>query len=398
MTTAPGSLLLVDDDDMLRGLLARYLEGQGFRVRAVADGSAALAEIEKGIHELVLLDVVMEDGLSGLDVLRRIRQTHSPTDLPVILATAKDQPEDEIQGLELGANDYVSKPFTYSVVRARVETQLSLKRSVDQIRQLEQSLAQRNADLEAVNRRMKTELERATLVQKALLPSGLPPLAGANFAWQYRPCTELAGDLLNIIPLDERRVALYVLDVAGHGVAAALLAVMVNRVLTRFRLTGQKPALPAEVANQLNREFPWNPDTGQYFTLQYGILELDTGVYRFATAGHPGPAYVPHDDGPRNLRLPSSWVGLAETPYEEHTLLLRPGDRLCLYSDGIPEAENAKGEPFRTARLLASLDRTRGLPLSESIGGLLRDVESWCAPTPPRDDISVLAVERTVLS
>jgi response regulator RpfG family c-di-GMP phosphodiesterase len=107
--------------------------------------------------------------------------------------------------LRLGANDYVTKPFDFPVVLARVQTQLALKRSVERIVRLEQSLAQRNAELEEANRCMKRDLETAAKVQAALLPREVPAMAGADFAWQFKPCTELAGDLLNIVPLGERR-------------------------------------------------------------------------------------------------------------------------------------------------------------------------------------------------
>src|SRR5438132_10089266 len=139
MTIAQASLLLVDDDAVTRGLLARYLERNGFAVTGAADGDEALVRIEEGGHELVLLDILME-GRGGLEILSTIRGKYATTDLPVIMATSKDQGADVVEALRLGANDYVTKPFDLPVVLARVQTQLALKRSVDQIRQLEQRL------------------------------------------------------------------------------------------------------------------------------------------------------------------------------------------------------------------------------------------------------------------
>jgi sigma-B regulation protein RsbU (phosphoserine phosphatase) len=392
MSDVQGSLLLVDDDDMTRGLLARYLERHGLTVHGVADGQEALDRLERDTFDLVLLDILME-GLSGLDILRTIRSRLSPTDLPVIMATSKDEPADVVQALQLGASDYVTKPFDYPVVLARVRTQLALKRSVDQIRSLEQSLARRNAELETANRRMSRDLATATQVQRALLPGAVPEPPGIRFAWQFRPCTELAGDLLNIIPLDDRRVALYVLDVVGHGVAAALVAVMVNRVLGQLRLTGGL-ASPVEVAEHLNREFSWDPQTGQFFTLLYGILDLDAGDFRFINAGHPGPLHLPRGGPANNFRLPGSPIGLAEDAYEEHSVTLRPGDRLYLYSDGIPEALNPELKGFGTPRLLERIEQGRTTPLADSLDHLLRAVQDWCGAEGPHDDISLLAVER----
>jgi sigma-B regulation protein RsbU (phosphoserine phosphatase) len=392
MIAKPASLLLVDDDDIIRNLLARYLERNGFVVQGVSDGKEALACIERGGHELVLLDVLME-GMGGLELLSAVRQHHSATDLPIIMATSLDRSQDVVEALDLGANDYVTKPFDFPVVLARVQTQVALKRSVDQIRQLEQGLVQQNAALEAANRRMKRDLDTGARVQAALLPGQALVLPPACFAWQFQPCTELAGDLLNVLPLPDRRVALYLLDVAGHGVAAALIAVMVNQVLTQQHLSPGRLAAPAEVAAHLSREFSWIADTCPFFTLLYGVLELDSGAFHFVSAGHPGPVFLPRDATAQNLKLPSYPIGLGDEPYEEHFLHLRPGDRLFLYSDGIPDARGKDDKRFGEGRLLAQIEQCRTAPLADGTSLLLAQLQGWCGDKPPDDDISVLAVE-----
>ena len=277
MTTSAGSLLLVDDDDMTRDLLKRYLERNGFAVTCVADGETALAQIANGGYDLVLLDIVM-DGLSGLEVLAVLRGRNSAPDLPIIMATSKDESRDVVEALKLGANDYVTKPFDFAVVLARVQTQLALKCSVNEIRKL-------NAQLEEANLCMKRDLEAAARVQAALLPDLPPELPGARFAWQFKPCTELAGDLLNIVPLDDPRVVIYVLDVVGHGVAAALLAVMVNRVLGQLCQTGQRMATPVEVAEHLNRESPGTPSRPVVHAV---VWRPRPGNWRVPFRGRPG--------------------------------------------------------------------------------------------------------------
>jgi sigma-B regulation protein RsbU (phosphoserine phosphatase) len=320
------------------------------------------------------------------------------------MATAKDQPADVVEALRLGANDYVTKPFDFPVVLARVQTQLELKRSVDRVTRLEQSLAQRNAELEAANaelaranRKMRRDLEAAARVQRSLLPRALPRFPGFGFAWQFRPCAELAGDLLNIAVLDERHVALYVLDVVGHGAQAALLAVMVNRALQRLAPPGPRRAglVPtAEVAARLSEEFPWDDRTQQFFTLLYGLLSVETGEFRFVSAGHPGPLHLARDGGAHCLKAPGSPIGLGEGGYEENSLLLREGDRLYLYSDGLVEALSPDHGQYGVERLCRVLEQGRGAPLADGLATLLGDVRSWCAPADPGDDISVLAVER----
>ncbi len=124
MNPDPGSLLLVDDDERVHTLLSPYLERNGFTVTGIRDGTQALEWLEKDCPDLILLDILMP-GLSGLDILKRVRQQRPPTELPVIMATAKDEGQDVVAALKLGANDYVTKPFDYAVVLARVQTQFS---------------------------------------------------------------------------------------------------------------------------------------------------------------------------------------------------------------------------------------------------------------------------------
>jgi sigma-B regulation protein RsbU (phosphoserine phosphatase) len=351
---------------------------------------------------LILLDVMMP-GLDGLEVLRIIRQGHSATQLPVIMATGKGETEDIVKALELGASDYVTKPLDFAVVLARVRTQLALKRSVEQVMELEARLSVRNRELEGSNARMRRDLEAAAKIQAAFLPKSLPSMPGLNFAWAFHPCESLAGDFLNVCALDPENVGLYLLDVSGHGVAAALLSVTLSRVLSPAAEAdsmllrgdgqpGEKLVPPGVVADRLANKFPWDEATEQFFTIVYGILNVRTRQLRYVSAGHPGLAYLPRDFQPEFLRARGFPIGLG-AGYEEQTLQLQPGDRLYLYSDGVTEAMSPKAEQFGGARLLHTMVRERPQPLSDSIGHLLDDLRQWCGGAPFRDDVSVLAVE-----
>jgi DNA-binding response OmpR family regulator len=143
MDMAQGSLLVVDDNEMNRDMLARRLARRGYTVTVAADGYQALAMIEAQQFDLMLLDIMMP-GISGLDVLKTVRQRYAAADLPVIMATAKDQSEDIVTALQLGANDYVTKPLDFPVVLARTQTQLSLKRAMQEIQRLAAQLELRN--------------------------------------------------------------------------------------------------------------------------------------------------------------------------------------------------------------------------------------------------------------
>jgi phosphoserine phosphatase RsbU/P len=406
MTTGLGSVLVVDDDANNRDLLSRRLKRMGYEAEVGHDGQHALALIGERSFDVVLLDVMMP-GLDGFEVLKILRVHHAATDLPVIMATAKDDSEDVIHALGLGANDYVTKPLDFPVVVARIQTQISLKRAVEQVRQLERRLAERNFDLEEANTRMSRDLRAAARIQEALLPRSSPDVPRLSFSWAFRPCDELAGDGLSVVKLDDHRVALYVLDVSGHGVASSLMSVSVGRLLTSpsdassILIKGGEgpdrlePLPPSEVAAKLNRMFPFEVATEQYFTFVYGVIDSSTGDFRYTLAGHPGPVLLPLDGKAKILPGRGYPIGLADgpKPYNEWGVRLNPGDRLYLYSDGIPEAVSSEGIPFGNERMLEKMEAGRSEPLCGVVNDLVAEIEAWSGVSRVRDDLSVLAVE-----
>ena len=257
---------------------------------------------------------------------------------------------------------------------------------------------------EASNERMKQDLERAADVQRTLLPSRLPKVAGGTLAWKLEPTDELAGDTLNVVRLDEHHLAMYVLDVSGHGVSSALLSVTLNHWLSPdkgqsglfTKGTGERYRIvaPDEVARKLNRQFPMDSGTAQYFTLLYGILDTRTFAFRYVTAGHPPPILLPSSGSVRQLPGTGVPVGLLkDADYKEHQVMLDRGDRLYLFSDGMFEAGNQEGEEFGIERMLSSIDTSRSTDLDTSISHLFQAVQDWRSGAPFPDDLSVLSLE-----
>jgi len=266
-------------------------------------------------------------------------------------------------------------------------------------------LKQKEFGLELATKKLKNEMAAAARIQRGLLPVSSPLIKGIRSSWIYKPCGELGGDMLNIFHLDDRHLGLYVLDVTGHGVAAALLSVSVSQFLSpyseasfvRGSASGGKPlsyAGPAEVAHKLNQHFSSNPEQVQMFTLFYGILNVETYEFNYVGAGHPLPVVVPKEGPPRVLQSEGIPIGvMRDYHYDEVRLTLQPGDRLCLYSDGIVEAKNAGKELFGQERFMRILEETREKPVSQSLETALQAGESWCHPAEPGDDITFLACE-----
>ncbi len=391
------SILVVDDVSANLQVLTGMLKARGYKVRPVPSGKLALVAARKEPPDLILLDINMPE-MDGYDVCRHLKADEDLRGIPVIFISALNENLDKVNAFAIGGVDYITKPFQMEELHARVETHLKL-------RGLQVELEAANSRLATVNGRMSRDLEAAARIQRTLLPRGATEVPGLEFAWGYQPCDELGGDGLNIIRLDDGRVGLYVLDVSGHGVSAALLSVTLSRllsspsdpssILVRHRDAPDRHdvAPPAEVADRLNRLFPYDTTTEQFATLMYGVLDVATGDFRHVSAGHPGPLHLPAGGPPAILESPGFPIGLADEGFAERSARLAAGDRLYLYSDGLPDAMSPAGERFGDARLLDAIGRARGLPLGEGIVTLLGEIAQWQGGAGPRDDISILAVE-----
>jgi adenylate cyclase len=192
-TTGVGHVLVVDDNEMNRDMLSRRLTGKGYRASVALDGREALRLLDENRYDAVLLDVMMPD-ISGIEVLTRIRRRHSQTDLPVIMATARDTSEEIVEALRLGANDYVTKPLDFPVVLARLETQLAVKRQKDEIGRLA-------ADLELRNRFIQNTFGR--YLSEDVVKSLLESPEGLKLGGERRRVTILMSDLRGFTSMSE---------------------------------------------------------------------------------------------------------------------------------------------------------------------------------------------------
>jgi sigma-B regulation protein RsbU (phosphoserine phosphatase) len=391
------SILVVDDVSANLRVLTGMLKDRGYKVRPVPSGELALLAVRKEPPDLILLDINMPE-MNGYEVCECLKADETLRGIPVIFISALNENLDKVKAFAIGGVDYITKPFQMEELHARVETHLKLRR-------LHVELEETNSRLERVNSRMARDLETAAKIQKTFLPCAAPRIPGTEFAWCYRPCDELAGDGLNIIPLGDGKVGLYILDVSGHGVSSALLSVTLSRLLSppsepssilirdRAILDRLDITPPAEVAERLNRLFPYDMATEQFATLLYGVLDVSTGDFRHVSAGHPGPLVLPAVGPPVILESPGFPIGLAEEAYAERCVHLAAGDRMYLYSDGIPDAMNPDGERLGEARLLEAIDRRRAEPLRVGLASLLGEIARWQGVERPQDDISLLAVE-----
>ncbi len=258
--------------------------------------------------------------------------------------------------------------------------------------------------LAAANREMQRDLEAAARIQQSLLPAAVPALPGVELAWSCRPSKELGGDTLNILRLDDATIALYVLDVSGHGVSASLLSFTLSHTLSPlpeqsclFEPAGQRwrPSAPATVARRLNQRFQLDPDAPQFFTMFYALLDSSARTLRAVIAGHP-PAVLVRASGEAQLLYANGPpIGLvAEVEYGEAELSLQAGDRLYVYTDGLNEAIDAEGGQLDHERIRDAAAASRDLPLQASVDALVSLADVWTGGE-LHDDVSVLGIACT---
>ena len=403
------NVLIAEDEKSTRIRLKSYLEKMGHGVVTAQNGAEAWEIFQNGDFPMVITDWMMPE-MDGVELVRRIRGADRESYAYLILLTSRSEKDDIVEGMEAGADDFLGKPFDRNELRVRVgagERIVKLESDLDQrnaeVQAAHERVLETNKQLETANARMKEDLLAAARIQHAFLPTEPPVYEGVSFAWDFHPCDELAGDMLNVIPFDDTRLGLYLLDVSGHGVRAALLAVTLSRMLSLDSTSiirepvddgsGFRVVPPAQVAARLNHHFDDMGRTEQFFTMVYGILNVETNEYRYVTAGHPAPICLTRANEPQFIHGDGFPIGITDTEFDEFSITLGSGDRLYLYSDGIPDTTDVNDDRYGADRLIEVLAGNHSRPLGDSLAALKHELEQWRGDAPVTDDVSILGAE-----
>src|ERR1700758_17439 len=262
------TVLLVDDAPANIQVVNSILKDI-YKIRIATNGAKAL-ELAKADPppDLVLLDVMMPE-MDGYEVCTRLKADLETRDIPVIFLTGQTEVEDETKGFDVGAVDYIHKPFSPAVVKARVQTHLVLRGIREQL--AEQLLT------------IQKELETARQIQMSILPSEIPKIEGLDIAARYIPMTAVAGDFYDFIVVDEKHIGILVADVSGHGIPAALIASMLKVALSA---QVAHAADPAQVLSGLNQALCGKFEH-HYITAAYLFVDMQKRMLTYAGAGHP---------------------------------------------------------------------------------------------------------------
>ena len=451
-------VLIAEDSRIQAKILQKRLIDAGHAVRWGENGADALAMARERRPDIIISDIEMPV-MTGYEFCKAVKTDPSLQTVPFILMSTLSDPIDIIRGLDAGADNYVTKPYDPEYLLGRMQSLLQspigdateaatlevalagqtfrvqagrqqvlnllvstfenavaknqeliaanedLSVARDRLQKTNAELSTLNEEITRRNAQMVRDLEAAAKVQRSLLPADDVSLPAAEVAWRYVPCHSLAGDFLNVFPLDEEHAGLFVVDVSGHGVPSSLMAVTVGRFLTpkvsdQSLLVRQAAdgriviASPADVATQLNRLFQADEFSGLYFTMLYGVLHMPTGKLDYVSGGHPALLRAPAVGAVEFHGAEGFPIGFVpDVEYQQKTLMLSPGDRIYLYSDGVTEAMDKNQEQLGEQALAECIASSRPQPLEQTVADLLETVEQWCQPAGPLDDVSILGIE-----
>jgi serine phosphatase RsbU (regulator of sigma subunit) len=374
-----GDILVVDDKPTNLRLLSQTLAEKGYGVRTVTSGERALESARTSPPDLILLDVRMPD-MDGYQVCAELKQDDRTAHIPIIFISALDQVEDKVLAFQTGGVDYITKPFQVEEVLARTETHLALRRL--------------QSRLESINRRMQREFTLAGAVQSSFLPGETPDIPGWQVIASLQSARETSGDFYDFIELPDGQHGFLIADVVDKGVPAALLMAMSWSLIWSYAL--QFPHSPDQLFLAVNRHMMMHLQGSYFLTSFYGVLDPSSGRLRYCNAGHPGP--IPLISGTEHLdplRLTGPPLGVLEDAHWEiRDVTLQPEDALILYTDGLTDAHNSKGEFFGTQRLLTLAQKQAGKPAPKIHQALLKSVDTFVGDEIQFDDTALIVLQR----
>jgi serine phosphatase RsbU (regulator of sigma subunit)/anti-anti-sigma regulatory factor len=382
---SPTPALVVDDEPVTRLVVKRTLEGLGC-APVLEAGSGAEAQQVLREHPdiaLVLTDIVMP-GMDGLELLRWGREV--APDAVWIVLSGLDTFDSAVAAIRLGAFDFLPKSPRSEEMVVSVRNALERRRLLAERERLHGELQRKVRELEETSELLRRDLERAEVIQRALLPPSPPPMEGYCVHALYRPGQHVGGDLYDVVRLGERHLAFYLADATGHGVTSAMLSVLFKQRLALVDPESGLALAPAAVLGAVNRSLcEAHVAPGLFLTVVLGLLDTMESSLTLASAGHPPVLHVRAGQATRLVRRTGPALGLApDAIYRQERLQLAGGDRILVYTDGLLRS-GAEAE-------LPQLERVLSQPLF-SAQEVMAQLHGAAPAGADRDDVTILLID-----
>jgi serine phosphatase RsbU (regulator of sigma subunit)/anti-anti-sigma regulatory factor len=382
---APSVALVVDDEPVTRLLVKRALEGFGCApVLEAADGVAAQEVLRQHPEVALVLTDIMMPRMDGLELLRWGREA-VPAATWIVLSGLETF-DSAVAAIRLGAFDFLPKSPRKEEMEVSVRNALERRHLVAERERLHAELQRKVRELEETSELLRRDLERAEVIQRALLPRSPPPLEGYCIQAVYRPGQHVGGDLYDVIRLDDRRLAFYLADATGHGVTSAMLSVLFKQRLVLVDPATGLALPPATVLEAVNRSLCHaHAAPGLFLTAVLGLLDTADASLTLASAGHPPVLHVLENGETRLIRRTGPALGLApDAHFRQERLQVAAGDRIFLYTDGLL--------PSGSERDLERLQQVLAQPLS-SAQEVMAQLDGAAAAAADRDDVTILLID-----
>lgn len=350
-------ILIIDDNSVNRLLLSKTLQKQGYQVYTATDGEEGLAQAQHIRPALILCDWMMPK-MDGLEVCRRVKADPALSTTFFILLTSRGAVEDRVQGLDNGADDFLAKPIEMNELKARVRAGLRIHHLTQDLQSKNQSLARLTEDLQRQRQALEDELVEAADYVRSLLPS--PTKGPVTIDTCFMPSRQLGGDCFDYFWLDPDFLAIYLLDVSGHGLGAALLSVSILNLMRSQTLDNVNFYQPSQVLQALNDSFQIDERNDKYFTIWYGVYNRINRQLTYATAGHPPAILLSTDEeGHFTLnKLKGSGLPIGMLPdiqFVNERCEINTASTLYIFSDGVYEINQADGKMLGVDRFMEIL-------------------------------------------
>jgi serine phosphatase RsbU (regulator of sigma subunit) len=384
-------VLLVDDEPFNIDLLEQELSGLGLELIAASNGREALDCVAELPPDMIFLDLMMPV-MDGFGVLEALQANELWREIPVVIISASNDLVNIVRGIEMGATDFLPKPFEPAILNARLNSGLEKKRLRDMEKRYLKSL--------------ERELEIGREIQSGFLPTVIPQPPGWQIKAHFQAAREVAGDFYDVFQVGSGKVGLLLGDVTDKGVGAAMYMALYRTILRTSMLSdtfaedmeAEECATPEQCLLQAvrlaNRYIFKLHDSAMLATLFFAILNTETGDLCYVNAGHDPPCHLRGNEIQAQVQPTGPIVGAIEdATYKVETLKLVSGDSLVMYSDGVTDAQDISGERFGSDRFQALLQGPSNSP-SDTFAGVLSALEEHFADANQFDDVTMLMVSR----